>query len=80
MLSDCRKSGTARIIVTEAESGDVCYGGAPYRIELSSDPLELYGLVFRVAQCQIPRAGVYWIEFEFDGVSIGQESILVSVR
>jgi hypothetical protein len=49
MLSDCRKSGTARIIVSDAESGHVCYSGAPYRVELASDPLELCGLVFRVA-------------------------------
>jgi hypothetical protein len=80
MLSDCRKSGYARIIVTEAESGEVCYSAAPFRVELSPDPLELYGLVFRISQCVIPRAGVYWIELEFDGVSIGQESIRLNVR
>jgi hypothetical protein len=80
MLSDCRGSGTARIIATEAESGEVCYSDVPFRIELSSDPLEIFGFVFRVPQCLIPRPGVYWIELEFEGVLIGQEPILVSVR
>jgi hypothetical protein len=80
MLSDCRASGSGRIVVTEAVSGDVCYSGVPNRIALSSDPLEVYGLIFRVAECIIPRAGLCWIEFEFDGMVVGQEPILVKAR
>ena len=80
MLTDCRRSGTGRIVVTEASSGEVCYNGIPFQVVLSSDPLEVYGLVFRIADCVIPRAGLYWIEFEFNGVPIGQEPILVKVR
>ena len=80
MLSDCRRSGSGRVVVTEAESAGVCYNGIPFQIALSADPLEIHGLVFRIAECVIPRAGLYWIEFEFDGVSIGQEPILVKTR
>ena len=80
MLSDCRRSGTARIVVTEAENADVCYGGVPFHISLQDDPLEVYNLVFRVIQCTIPRAGLYWVELEFEGVVIGQEPFLVKVR
>ena len=80
MLSDCRRSGSGRIIVIEAVSGEVCYSGVPFHVSLSSDPLVTYGLIFRIAECSIARAGLYWVEFEFDGVSIGQEPILVKVR
>jgi hypothetical protein len=80
MLSDCRRSGNGRIIVTEAASGEACYNGAPFQIVLSSDPLEVYGLFFRITECVIHRAGLYWVVFEFDGVSIGEEPILVKVR
>lgn len=80
MLSGCRRSGRGRIVVSEAESAEVCYNGVPFQVALSADPLEIYGLVFRIAECVIPRVGLYWIEFEFDGVSIGQEPILVKLR
>ena len=31
MLSDCRRSGSGRITVTEAASGEACYNGVPFR-------------------------------------------------
>jgi hypothetical protein len=80
MLTDCRRSGAARILVTEAVSGDVCYKGVRFQVNLSSDPLEIYGLFFRITECVIPRAGLYLVEFEFDGIRIGEEAILVKVR
>jgi len=80
MLSDCRRSGSGRIIVSEASSGEVCYDGVPFHVVLSPDPLEIYGLFFRIAECVIPRTGLYWVEFEFDGVQIGEEPILVKMR
>ena len=80
MLSDCRRSGTARILVTEAESAQICYSGVPFRVSLSADPLEVYGLVFHVSECTIPREGLYWVELEFDGVPIGLESLSVKSR
>ena len=80
MLTDCRRSGTARILVSEAVSGDVCYKGVRFQVELSSDPLEIYGLFFRIAECVVPRAGLYLVEFEFDGVPIREEAVLVKSR
>jgi hypothetical protein len=80
MISDCRRNVTARLLVTEAETEEVCYTGVPYKVSLSSDPLEVHGLIFRIAECVIPREGLYWIELEFDGVPIAEEPILVKVR
>jgi hypothetical protein len=80
MLSDCRGGGTARVVVTEAESEEVRYSSVPYTVLLGSDPLQIHGLFFRVAECLIPREGLYWIEFEFDGVSIAEEPLLVNMR
>jgi hypothetical protein len=80
MLSDCRHSGSGRVVVTEAATGEICYNGEPYEVALSSNPLEVYGLFFRIAECVVPRAGLYWVEFEFDGALIGQEPLLVKAR
>ena len=80
MLTECRGSGTGRIVVTEAETGELIHGGTPQHILLGIDPLEVHGVIFRIPECRLPRPGLYWIEFEFDGAVLWQEPILVAVR
>jgi hypothetical protein len=80
MLSECRGDGVGRIIVSEAESGETIHSGTPHRILVGRDPLEVHGVIFRIYECMLPRPGLYWIEFEFDGAILWQEPILVVVR
>lgn len=79
-LTECRGDGTGRIVVSDPESGDVCYRGAPHRLRFSRNPLEVHAVIFRVSECILPQPGLYWIEFEFDGVVLRQEPIQVVVR
>jgi hypothetical protein len=79
-LTECRGPGTARIIVSHEESGQVCYGGVPHIIPLDADLLRVQHMVFRVPQCELPGPGLYWIELEIDGVVLKQEPIIVVVR
>src|SRR5438105_2409545 len=41
-LSECRGDGTARIIVSEADSREVCYVGPPHNLRLGRDPLAVH--------------------------------------
>lgn len=79
-MTECRGDGTGRIIVSDAESGDVCYAGMPHRIVLSANPLAVHEIIIRVPSCELPRPGIYLIEFEFEGVVLAQESLVVQVR
>ena len=79
-LTECRGDGTGRIVVSDPDAGEVCYRGAPHRIRLSANPLDVHAVIFRVSECVVPRPGLYWIEFEFEGVVLRQEPIQVVAR
>ena len=80
VLTECRGDGTVRILVSDAESGEICYRGTPHRAKLSSNPLDVHAAIFRVSECMLTHPGLYWIEFEFEGVVLRQEPIHVVVR
>ncbi|HEX5102957.1 MAG TPA: hypothetical protein VFV87_04055 [Pirellulaceae bacterium] len=79
-LTECRGDGEGRVIVSDAESGDMCYAGAPHDIILSTNPLAIHEVIIRIPLCELPHPGVYLIAFEFDGVVLSQESLVVVVR
>ena len=66
MLSECRGSGEGYIRCVSEESGEEIHRTATYRIQFGSDPLELFGVPFRLHGCKFPAAGLYAIEFWYN--------------
>src|SRR5438034_1245384 len=60
LLTEGRGDGRARIRIVNAETDQVCYQGPDYRLVFAGDPLKVYGMVIRIAQCEFPSQGLYW--------------------
>jgi|tagenome__1003787_1003787.scaffolds.fasta_scaffold20587359_2 hypothetical protein len=76
-LTAGRGAGNGRIVVVDAEDGSLCYEGQDHPMTFSDDPLLLYAAKIRIPSCELPRAGLYWVEFWYEGMFVAREPLLV---
>jgi hypothetical protein len=76
-LTEGRGQGVGRILVIHSESGEVCHEGQEHRLTFTADPLEVHAAVFRIACCEFPSRGLYWVEFWYDEELLAREPLLV---
>lgn len=72
-----RGSGEARIVVVDADSGAEVYAGDAHRLHFPPDPVQVTGMIFRIPACWLPRPGLYWVEFRYDGTMVSRQPLLV---
>ncbi len=74
-LTEGRGAGEGFITCIYEESGEVVFETPRRQIEFGPDPLEVSGMVFRIRDCRFPRAGLYSIQFWYDGVIIQERPL-----
>lgn len=75
LLTGGRGNGRAKIRCIFEESGQTAFE-TPWRsIEFGPDPVDIANFGFRIHDCPFPRAGVYSIQFWFDGELIEERPI-----
>jgi len=70
-----RGSGEAKIVVRAADTGEVVFTSRAHRLVLPADPLGILGATFRLKDCPLPRAGLYWVEFMWKERELAQEPL-----
>jgi hypothetical protein len=75
-LTGGRGTGAGQINVRHADSDIILLSSAPLTLIFPADPLALAGLIFRVRNCVLPQAGLYWIEFCYNQKVLAQQPIL----
>jgi hypothetical protein len=76
-MTECRGSGDGRIEIQHADSGQVVFRTRTRTIPLSSDPLEIAGVVFRIRNCLFQQPGLYWIQFWYNEEMIAQQPLIL---
>jgi hypothetical protein len=76
-LSDCRGTGEFWIENVQADSGGVVRRTQTIGHDFGNDPLEVFGLPFRIRDCLFPDAGLYWVEFWYNDRMVAQEPLLL---
>ncbi len=76
-MTNGRGSGMAQVLIREADTDQFVSAGRPHRVTFPKEPLLVHGAVFRLLGCLFPRAGLYYVEFWFDGEVIAEEPLLV---
>jgi hypothetical protein len=71
-LTDCRGSGEGWIVCEDEDAGRVVFASPRRIIAFGPDPLEVVGVPFRLRGCSFPHAGMYSIQFWYNGVQIDQ--------
>ena len=76
-LTECRGTAEGRIEIQHSDSGDVVYRTMTRSIPFGSDPLEVVGATFRIRDCLFREAGLYWVQFWYNGTTLAQQPLLL---
>jgi hypothetical protein len=77
VLTEGRGAGFGQVVISDGTTSEEIYRGELHRLKFDGDPLKVYAYSFRVVECHFPDAGPYWVEFEYEGVPISREILLV---
>ncbi len=76
-LTGCRGSGEVAIQIVHADSGRVISSSPTRTAQLSTDPLAVVGLSFRMRACSFPEAGLYYIRFCYNDTPLAEQPLLL---
>ena len=74
-LAECRGDGEARLRIEEADTNRLIYQTPKLKVSFGKDPLKKYGLPFRIRDLLFPSAGLYLVEFWYNDVWLGEETL-----
>jgi len=66
-LTEGRGQGEGKIVCTIEESGQKVFETRGRPISFGADPLEIVGVPFRIRDCSFPKAGLYSVQFWYEG-------------
>jgi len=78
-LSGGRGSGSVRVDVRNADSGFVVSSSPEHEVTMAQDPLEVQTLVFNLADCALPHAGLYWVQFCYNDRVLAEQPLMARV-
>jgi hypothetical protein len=76
-LTDGRGRGYGRITIVDEETEERIFNGDLRTLDFGSDPMILASVTLWVPMCELPKPGVYRVEFVYNESVIGMHSLLV---
>jgi hypothetical protein len=76
-MTECRGAADVRLSIAHADTNELVYPGRVWRASLPPDPLEVAGLPFRIRNVLFTKAGLYWIQFWYNGIVVAQQPIVL---
>lgn len=76
-MTECRGTAEGRVELQQADSGEAILRTSTRAMPLVNDPLEIVGVTFRIRNCLFPAAGLYWVQFWYNGRVLAQQSLLL---
>ncbi|MCI0464625.1 MAG: hypothetical protein L0Z62_47470 [Gemmataceae bacterium] len=77
MLTGGRGEGMTRIVIRDADTDEAVHEGPEGRFTCHADPLRVRPLVILLRDVTIPKPGLYWVQFCYDGEVIAQEPLTI---
>lgn len=75
VLTEGYGQGEGKIVCVSEETGAGVFRTPGRTIVFGSDPLEIAGVSFRLRDCRFPQAGLYSIQFWFDGELVDEQPL-----
>lgn len=66
-LTEGRGSGKCKIVCTFEETGQPIFETHERTLTFGPDPLQVMAVPFRIRDCTFPRAGMYSVQFWYEG-------------
>lgn len=76
-LTECRGNASCRIEIQHADTGQVVARTKPRIMSLPSDPLEVYGMSFRIRNCLFLTPGLYSVQLWYNEHVIEQQHLIL---
>jgi hypothetical protein len=76
-LTDVYRQGRGHIQCVSDETGTVVFRTGTRVIESAAGPLAVVGVPFRVHHCTFDEAGMYLVQFWYDGIMVEERPILL---
>ena len=76
-LTSGRGTGRANIAAVYADTDQRIFQSPAHSLTFASDPLSVAGVIFRVQDCVFPWAGLYWIQFRYNGKLLASQPLMV---
>jgi hypothetical protein len=77
-LRNGRGHGSATLSALNEDTGSACWNSVTLPINFGPNPLETRWLSFRVSDVTFPNAGVYAVEFRYNGAVLASQSLIVT--
>jgi hypothetical protein len=74
-LTEGRGAADGQIVCVFEETGQKVFETPNRQIAFGADPLEVVGVPFRIRDCPFPRAGVYLVQFWYDGEKVEERPL-----
>ena len=74
-VTDGYGSGLGRIVCVFEESGRSVFETPESLLDFGPDPLAVRGFAFRIQGCRFPRAGLYSVQFWYEGELIEERPV-----
>jgi hypothetical protein len=76
-LTECRGISDVRLDVVQADTDTAIFQTRTRSIPFGNEPLQIVNLYFRIRNCTFPTAGLYWVQFWYNGVELTQQPIVL---
>lgn len=76
-LTSCRGPAEGRVEIQHADSGEVVFRTQHRVIPLPTDPLNVFGVTFRIRNCLFQQPGLYWVQFWYKELMISQQPLVL---
>jgi hypothetical protein len=74
-LTEGRGRGEGHIVCVFEETGQPVFETRRRPIPFGPDPLDVLGVPFRIRDCTFPQAGLYSVQFWYDGVLVEERPL-----
>jgi hypothetical protein len=74
-LTEGRGQGEGKIVCVFEENGQKVFETPGRPISFGPDPLEVVGVPFRIRDCSFPQAGLYAVQFLYEGELVEQRPL-----
>lgn len=74
-LTEGRGDGNCQIRCVFEETGQTVFETPNRALSFGDDPLEVIGVPFRIRDCHIPQAGLYLVQFWYNGEKVAERPL-----
>ncbi len=76
-MTECRGVGNCRVEIANADSARVVFWTRTRHLTFGNDPLEIFGLTFRIRNCTFPEPGLYLVQLWYNEHVLAQQPLVL---